>query len=238
MFIQKSLNPFVTGAYLAIALLTPVSYGTAKPSLANPVVQNPTLVANNFYEHRGVMKFKLEDAGISVASVLVWNVLGMVGSKGADWIRLEINGDSVRILHTTRTKNWLTQRQKWWDHHVRNIVFKPNSCTPVPDASETNSSRLEARLQYYQSLYNRQLVSEEEYNQLRQDVLRSNLTNFDPATSTPNPKDCLVYGTNDTIQLPEGLSVFQGEFKIDYYESGEWKTVLFQVPLSTAMTPR
>ncbi|WP_283759440.1 hypothetical protein [Roseofilum casamattae] len=226
----------MTGAYLAIALLTPVSYGTGKPSFANPVVQNPDVVANNFYEHRGVMKFKLEDAGISVGSVLVWNVLGFIGSKGADWIRLEINGDRVRILHTTRTKNWLTQRQKWWDHNVRNIVFKPNSCTK--DSSQVNSSRLEAQLQYYQSLHNRQLISEEEYNQLRQDVLRSNLNNFDSPTSTPNPEHCLVYGTNDTIQLPEGLSVFQGEFKIDYYESGEWKTVLFQVPLSTAMTPR
>ena len=236
MSIQRTPSCIVTCTLLAASLLSAISHVTIKPSFANPSPPRPNLIANDFYERRGVMKFKLEDAGISVGSVLFWGAIGFVGSKGADWVRLELDGNRVRIIHTTRTKNWVTQIQKWWDHPVKNIIFKPNSCTST--ASSSDSGSLEEKLQEYQSLYDRQLISEAEYNQLRQSALRSAADDSSSAANTSNSDDCLVYGTDDVVELPEGTSVLQGEFKIEYQESGEWKTVLFSVPSGTPITER
>lgn len=43
-------------------------------------------------------------------------------------MRLEINNNRIKVIHTTRVTNWLTQFSKWWDHPVRKIVFKSDTC--------------------------------------------------------------------------------------------------------------
>ncbi|MBS9383345.1 MAG: hypothetical protein HEQ24_03600 [Dolichospermum sp. BR01] len=76
-----------------------------------------------------VIKLRLADSGVSVGSILFHGFYGLIQKRSTDWVRLEINGNQVRVVHTTRTTNALTQFSKWWDHPVRKIAFKPDSCT-------------------------------------------------------------------------------------------------------------
>lgn len=184
------------------------------------------------FGQRQTIKFKLDDAGIA----------GVIGSKGTDWIRLEVFGSQIKVIHTTRTKNWLTQVQSWWDHPVRNIVFKPDQCFDFPSSGYLKSStkQLEQKLQEYKRLYEQGLISEQEYQQLRTNALQQEVNDvvvpediyFDSGEEfkAPNRQDCLAYGQGDYVELDPSISLYEGEFKIDYREGGQWKTVFFRVP--------
>jgi hypothetical protein len=41
--------------------------------------------------------------------------------------------------------------------------------------------------------------------------------------------ECLITGT-DTVTLPDGISVYQGQFTLEYTESGWQRTITFKVP--------
>lgn len=173
-----------------------------------------------------IITLKLSDAGVSVGSILAWGVPGLIGSKAADWVRLEIVGNKVRIVHSTRTKNWLTQTNKWWDHPVRNIVFKPNSCNA--NSPTNNQSNLEARLTEIKKSYEQGLISKQEYENLRKQILNS-VGNSNTANTASN-NNCLITSDSDAIELKNGMRLDEGEVKIEYRQNDKWETVVFRVP--------
>ncbi|WP_256891034.1 hypothetical protein [Cylindrospermopsis raciborskii] len=75
-----------------------------------------------------VIKLRLSDTGVSIGGVLAWGLAGLIQKRSTDWVRLEIRDTKVRVVHTTRVTNWFTQFSKWWDHPVRKIMFKSDSC--------------------------------------------------------------------------------------------------------------
>ncbi len=209
---------------ISLGVIAPIYPVVARPEVENKpdydyVVPSKVLDEDNDEQETNVIKFKLEDASVSLGS--------------ADWIRLEITGNKVRVFHITRTRNWLTQIQKWWNHPIRNITFKPDSCPEPP--SQLNSRDLESKLEEYQSLYEQNLISEEEYNLLRNNAIRSE---FNPRTESEievrGEKECLIENNNNMVKLKQEMSVYKGEFEIEYKENDEWKTVLFRVPPNSA----
>ena len=101
------------------------------------IPQNRTISQDQIKVAQGlesrVIKLRLSDTGVSVGSVIAWGFAGLIQKRSTDWVRLEINGNQVRVVHTTRTTNAITQFSKWWDHPVRKIAFKPDSCTVDSD---------------------------------------------------------------------------------------------------------
>ena len=89
------------------------------------------LIAQNAVENiqePKVIKLRLSDTGISIGGIITWGLAGLIQKRSTDWVRLEVNDTKVKVVHTTRVTNWLTQFSKWWDHPVRKIMFKSDSC--------------------------------------------------------------------------------------------------------------
>ena len=174
-----------------------------------------------------VIKLRLADAGVSVGSVLAWGFAGLIQKRSTDWVRLEIGENQVRVVHTTRTTNWLTQFSNWWDHPVRKIAFKPDSCK-IENVQNQSSSDMETQLRETKRLYESKLITEREYQELRNKIINQTNTNSNQSTSTNS--DCVVLGENGVLRLKPLNLLTQGEFKIEYLESGEWKYAAFRVP--------
>ncbi|MBD2136804.1 SHOCT domain-containing protein [Anabaena sp. FACHB-1237] len=174
-----------------------------------------------------VIKLRLSDTGVSVGSVIAWGFGGLIQKRSTDWVRLEINGNQVRVVHTTRTTNAITQFSKWWDHPVRKIAFKPDSCT-VDNVQKTGESDTETKLRELKKLYDSKLITEREYLDSRSKILSQINTNTTPTTTTN--LDCVVVKENGIIELKDINLLTKGEFKIEYLESGEWKYAAFRVP--------
>lgn len=113
-----------------------------------------------------VIKFKLNDlSGVS------------------EWIRVEVTGNQVKLLHTVVSKSGFSKaisgitmlpialNHTWYDHITSRSFFRPKGCE--------NS-------------------------------------------------DCLISGT-DVITLPDGTNIYEGEFVLEYKESGWVRTVTFKL---------
>ncbi|MEB3150489.1 MAG: SHOCT domain-containing protein [Sphaerospermopsis sp.] len=174
-----------------------------------------------------IIKLRLSDSGVSVGSVIAWGFGGLIQKRSTDWVRLEITGNQVRVIHTTRTTNWLSQFSKWWDHPVRKIAFKPDSCT-VDNVQKTDGSDIASKLIELKKLYDSKLITEREYQDSRKIILNQINTTSNQTTTTNS--DCVVVRENGVIELKDIALLTQGEFKIEYLESGEWKYVAFRVP--------
>jgi hypothetical protein len=114
-----------------------------------------------------VIKFKLNDlSGVS------------------EWIRAEVSGNQIQIVHTVVSQSGLSKAltrfspipiaHTWHDHPTSRIVFRPQGC---------------------------------------------------------DRDDCLISGTKSII-LPANITPYQGEFLLEYQESGWTRTVLFKLPSS------
>jgi hypothetical protein len=174
-----------------------------------------------------VIKLRLADSGVSIGSVIAWGFGGLIQKRSTDWVRLEISGNQVKVIHTTRTTNAFTQFSKWWDHPVRKIAFKPDSCT-VDNVQKTGESDTETKLRELQKLYDSKLITEREYQDSRSKILSQINTNTTPTTTTNS--DCVVVKENGIIELKDISMLTKGELKIEYLESGEWKYAAFRVP--------
>lgn len=114
-----------------------------------------------------VIKFKLNDLG------------GV-----SEWIRVEMTGNQVKLLHTVVAQSGLSRAitsvaklpiaidHTWYDHPTSRIVFQPDGCE--------NS-------------------------------------------------DCLITGTN-SITLTTDTDIYQGQFTLQYTESGWLRTITFRIP--------
>ncbi|MCL6753320.1 hypothetical protein KBT16_21055 [Nostoc sp. CCCryo 231-06] len=222
---------------ILIAAVLLANSTAVKPSSATE--KNPALLANNIssiasapikiaqaIEPR-VIKLRLADSGVSVGSVLSWGFAGLIQKRSTDWVRLEISDNQVKVVHTTRTTNWLTQASKWWDHPVRKIAFKPDSCQ-VDNVSNQGGSDIETQLRDIKKLYDSKLITEQQYQELQRKVI--NQINSTPNQTTTNSSECVLLGENATVQLKNISLVTKGEFKIEYLEGNEWKYAAFRVP--------
>lgn len=171
--VKKNISRLVAASLIMASCFSQQAYGQGHPH-PDPKLVESSYIARKKDDTR-VIKLKLSDAGISAGAVIAWGLGGLLQSKSDGWIRLELTGNKVQVIHTTRRTNWLTQFSKWWDHPVRNIVFKPDSCTS-------------------------------------------------------NSPECLITGTENFIELKDGMRVDKGDFRIEYLESDEWKTTGFRVP--------
>ncbi|MCW5317529.1 hypothetical protein GTQ43_28105 [Nostoc sp. KVJ3] len=221
---------------LIVAVLL-ASYTAVKPATA--IEKNSTFLAKNIsfiapaqikiaqaVEPR-VIKLRLADSGVSVGSVLSWGFAGLIQKRSTDWVRLEISDNQVKVVHTTRTTNWLTQVSKWWDHPVRKIAFKPDSCK-VDNVSNQGGSDIETQLRDIKKLYDSKLITEQQYQELQHKIINQiNTTPNQPSTSN---SECVLLGENATVQLKDISLVTKGEFKIEYLEGNEWKYAAFRVP--------
>ena len=208
-----------------------------KPSTATE--KNPALLANNIsfiapeqikiaqaIEPR-VIKLRLADSGVSVGSVLSWGFASLIQKRSTDWVRLEISDNQVKVVHTTRTTNWLTQASKWWDHPVRKIAFKPDSCK-IDNVSNQGGSDIETQLRDIKKLYDSKLITEQQYQELQRKVINQiNTTPNQPSTSY---SECILLGENAIVKLKDMTLLTKGEFKIEYLEGNEWKYAAFRVP--------
>lgn len=105
------------------------TFPTTIPSI--PIYNDRLLIAQNAVENiqePKVIKLRLSDTGISIGGIITWGLAGLIQKRSTDWVRLEVNDTKVKVVHTTRVTNWLTQFSKWWDHPVRKIMFKSDSC--------------------------------------------------------------------------------------------------------------
>ncbi|MHC5748057.1 MAG: hypothetical protein ACYTXT_40635 [Nostoc sp.] len=178
-----------------------------------------------------VIKLRLADSGVSVGSVLSWGFAGLIQKRSTDWVRLEISDHQVRVIHTTRTTNWLTQVSKWWDHPVRKIAFKPDSCK-LDNVQNQGSSDIETQLRDIKKLYDSKLITEQQYQELQRKIINQINTppNQSTTQSTTINSECVVLGENATVPLKDMTLLTKGEFKIEYLEGNEWKYAAFRVP--------
>ena len=214
----------VSNYFVAFNTLTTVEINTAFIPQNRTISQDKIKVAQEIGYR--VIKLRLSDTGVSVGSVIAWGFGGLIQKRSTDWVRLEINGNQVRVVHTTRTTNAITQFSKWWDHPVRKIAFKPDSCT-VDNVQKTGESDIETKLRELKKLYDSQLITEREYQDSRSKILSQINTNTTPTTTTNS--DCVVVKENGIIELKDISLLTKGEFKIEYLESGEWKYAAFRV---------
>ncbi|MBD2513875.1 hypothetical protein H6G93_02410 [Nostoc sp. FACHB-973] len=174
-----------------------------------------------------VIKLRLADSGVSVGSVLSWGFAGLIQKRSTDWVRLEISDRQVRVVHTTRTTNWLTQVSKWWDHPVRKIAFKPDSCK-IDNVETQGGSNIETQLRDIKKLYDSKLITEQQYQELQRKII--NQINTTPNQTNTTKEECVLLGENAIVQLQDMTLLTKGEFKIEYLEGNEWKYAAFRVP--------
>ncbi|AFZ61411.1 hypothetical protein H6G54_29960 [Anabaena cylindrica FACHB-243] len=192
----------------------------------NRIISQPEIKVAQGIESR-VIKLRLEDSGVSVGSILFHGFVGLIQKRSTDWVRLEITGNQVRVVHTTRATNAFTQFSKWWDHPVRKIAFKPDSCT-VDNVQNQGGADMETKLREIKKSYDSKLITEREYQDLRNKILDQ--INTTPNQSAANNSDCVVVKENGVIELKDIALLTQGVFNIEYLEGNEWKYAAFRVP--------
>jgi hypothetical protein len=143
----------------------------------------------------------LEDSSTKVIKL---NVSATGG--GEEWVRIEKNGDRVKVLHTAPSLSGVSELlnlaaplpifnfHKWNDHRTTRVVFKIDNC----------SSNLSSNI-----------------DRVSQTAIASN----SPSSS------CEIVG-EDAIELPEGIDITQGRFTMDYSdgEASVERSISFKVP--------
>jgi hypothetical protein len=109
----------------------------------------------------------------------------------SEWIRVEVTGNQVKLLHTVVTQSGLSKgitrltmlpiavNHTWYDHETFRTIFRPNTC---------------------------------------------------------QSSECLIAGV-DSVLLPAGMTIYDGEFILEYKESGWIRTITFKVPPKSPKPP-
>jgi hypothetical protein len=143
----------------------------------------------------------LEDSSTKIIKL---NVSATGG--GEEWVRIEKNGDRVKVLHTAPSLSGVSELpnlaaplpifnfHEWNDHRTTRVVFKIDNC----------SSNLSSNI-----------------DRVSQTAIASN----SPSSS------CEIVG-EDAIELPEGIDITQGRFTMDYSdgEASVERSISFKVP--------
>jgi hypothetical protein len=227
---NNKLTSFVSVVFVVTTVTINPSFALEKNTVSNlDKISHPSSEKMQLAQGMGsrVIKLRLSDSGVSVGSVIAWGLPGLIQKRSTDWVRLEINENQVRVIHTTRATNAFTQFSKWWDHPVRKIAFKPDSCK-VDNVQNQGGADIETKLRDLKKSYDSKLITEQEYQNLRNKII--NQINTTPNQSSANNSDCIVSQENGVIELQNISLLTQGVFNIEYLESGEWKYAAFRVP--------
>lgn len=218
-------------AALVVNFVTIESSSAGKKDISLLVNNTSSMTRANFKIAQGttprVIRLRLADDGVSVGSLLAWGPVGLIQRRATDWVRLEISGNQVKVIHTTRTTNWLTQFSNWWDHPVRKLAFKPDSCD-VDSGQNEGSSNTETQLREIKKLYESQLITKQQYQELQQKIISQVADGSNQSTSPA--VNCVVSGEDGQIELEDISLLSQGTFQIEYLESDEWRYAAFRVP--------
>jgi len=138
-----------------------------------------------------------------------------------DWVRLEANGRSVKVIHTTAViRVVIVPYTSWIDHSVVATVFRPDGCRDLLDGNLGAGERLAA----LETAVARKLVDEQEARELRATIQKQ----VDGAGTL----QCLVVGS-DTLELPEGIDPRKGTWTIQYQlNPGSRPLLTFRLPLN------
>lgn len=160
-----------------------------------------------------------------------------------EWLRIEIDGNTVKPIHTIRTSRNFTglvnsalgavspvplpsvRFDKWLDAPTTRVVFQPDSCsTPPPPQVPQNLSPQE-----------NQQVSPPLQSPQDSTAPVNQSPPLQSAQNTPfqaNQKNCIpscaIEGT-DSVVLPKGTDVRQGRFTIEYTEGDFLRTITFRI---------
>lgn len=146
------------------------------------------------------------------AKVIKLNVSATGG--GEEWIRIEREGNLVKLLHTAPSLSGITEIgslvtgflgapfpsfHNWNDHKTTRVVFKADNCS-----ENLSSSASQSKI--------------------------SSQTAIAPAIPSSS---CEITGT-DSIELPPGMDISQGRFTMDYSDSDNGasieRSISFKVP--------
>lgn len=126
-----------------------------------------------------------------------------------EWIRIERNENTVKLVHTKRAKRGISgvfngilgavspvplpsiNSHRWHDHPTTRIVFESDSCA------------------------------------LSQRLIAS--TNLSQNDRSLHVSSCAIAGT-DSVTLAQGTDIYQGRFIIEYSEENLLRSIAFRVP--------
>jgi hypothetical protein len=136
----------------------------------------------------------------------------------ADWIRMEIEGPNIKLMHSTQVLDWFWGVYNWYDHPPTKVVFKPEGC-------EETTSEIQQKLATLKSALDAGQLKSEDYEAQKKKLLDE----FTARLESP----CSIRGT-DTVSLKEGMDVHKGIWTVDYLESNQPKSVTFKVPTESS----
>ncbi len=127
-----------------------------------------------------------------------------------EWIRIEISGNTVKLLHTTRDKSFVSDIlnnlaslapvpylpdifnfYNWYDHPTIGVAFESNSCILLQRLKSKKSVLTNSRISGFPS--------------------------------------CTITGT-DSVVLTTGMDIHYGQFTIVYKENNLVRSITFRIP--------
>lgn len=135
----------------------------------------------------------------------------------ADWVRLEIDGSRVKLMHTTQVLDWFFGVYNWHDHPPTRVVFIPEGCVE-------KSGSLEQKLLALQEELKQGLIKEPEYELKKKELV-------DQVLGSAETPSCSLTGV-DTVSLSPEVDGRRGVWIVDYVEGNLNKSVTFKVPSS------
>lgn len=222
-FYQKSLLMKSLKLSPVLGIVTVVACTTAltQPTQAQPVDRN--YLCQRFPLNSRCQGYKSLPTQSETNSEQVVKVRLDKDGPNNEWIRVEVNGNTVRLLHTTQVVTGISRAingiigavspvpipfdanfYNWRDHQTLQSTFEPDNCPPsamvVP-----NSSTLPAKL----------LVM---------------LNTAMQSTSAPmQTATCAVTGKNQLV-LPPGIDLYAGQFTVEYAEREMIRSIKFRLP--------
>lgn len=160
-----------------------------------------------------------------------------------EWLRIEIDGNTVKPIHTIRTNRNFTglvnsalgavspvplpsvRFDKWLDAPTTRVVFQPDSCSisPPPQVPQNSSP------QENQQVSPPPQPGENSTASVNQSPPPQSAQNI---PFQANQKNCLpscaIEGT-DSVVLPEGTDIRKGRFTIEYTEGDLLRTITFRI---------
>jgi len=109
---NNKLTSFVSVVFVVTTVTINPSFALEKNTVSNlDKISHPSSEKMQLAQGMGsrVIKLRLSDSGVSVGSVIAWGLPGLIQKRSTDWVRLEINENQVRVIHTTRATNAFTQ---------------------------------------------------------------------------------------------------------------------------------
>lgn len=145
--------------------------------------------------------YKAENVATSTQAPQIIKVKLKTSGPDNEWVRIEMRGNVVKLLHTTRAKTGFSQVinsvglpvsfHKWHDHPTTRVTFTLDNCVPQ-------------QLQFSNNLA-------PEDNQM---------------SRSPG---CTITGT-DTLRLAEGMDIYSGRFTMEYQEGDLLRSIAFRIP--------